>query len=156
MQTLREYKEKKIVSADSEDFELEKLDQEKKGKSGHGKDQVLVRVDKEKLGDKVSEVETGERLIESPVCVVGETEWEELRPTGHENDAGNGRCHAGSFVKCKSTRTFHNPGALRAKSKDEETASLVADQLLDNAMASANLLDDPREMIARSYRTLRN
>ncbi|MEK9634216.1 MAG: molecular chaperone HtpG, partial [Opitutae bacterium] len=33
MQTVREYKEKKIVSADSEDFELEKLDQEKDGET---------------------------------------------------------------------------------------------------------------------------
>ena len=38
--------------------------------------------------------------------------------------------------------------------KDEPTAQLVANQLLDNALASANLLDDPREMIARSYQTL--
>jgi HSP90 family molecular chaperone len=45
-------------------------------------------------------------------------------------------------------------GLYELKDKDEETASLVADQLLDNAMASANLMDDPREMIARSYQTL--
>lgn len=38
--------------------------------------------------------------------------------------------------------------------KDETTALLVANQLLDNALASANLLDDPREMIARSYQAL--
>ena len=37
---------------------------------------------------------------------------------------------------------------------DEQTAQLVAHQLLDNAMASANLMDDPREMIARSYEAL--
>ena len=40
------------------------------------------------------------------------------------------------------------------REKDGETASLIAEQLLDNAMASANLLDDPREMIARSYKAL--
>ena len=38
--------------------------------------------------------------------------------------------------------------------KDEPTALLVANQLLDNALASANLIDDPREMIARSYQAL--
>ena len=37
---------------------------------------------------------------------------------------------------------------------DEDTALLVSNQLIDNAMASANLLDDPREMIARSYQAL--
>jgi len=40
------------------------------------------------------------------------------------------------------------------KDKDEPTALLVASQLLDNALASANLLDDPSEMIARSYQAL--
>ena len=111
---------------------------------------------KEKLGDKVSEVETGERLIDSPVCVVG--------------GDGMGGASARRVMKmmqgmdeampAPSVKLQVNPGhsiirgLYELKDKDEETASLVADQLLDNAMASANLLDDPREMIARSYRTL--
>ena len=157
MQTLREYKEKKIVSADSEDFELEKLDQEKEGESlDTEKTKSLCEWIKEKLGDKVSEVETGERLIESPVCVVG--------------GDGMGGASARRVMKmmqgmddampAPSVKLQVNPGhsiirgLYELKDKDEETASLVADQLLDNAMASANLLDDPREMIARSYRTL--
>jgi HSP90 family molecular chaperone len=37
---------------------------------------------------------------------------------------------------------------------DQDTAELVANQLLDNALATANLLDDPREMIARSYQAI--
>jgi len=45
-------------------------------------------------------------------------------------------------------------GLHRLMEKDEPTAKLVANQLLDNALASANLLDDPREMISRSYQTL--
>ena len=45
-------------------------------------------------------------------------------------------------------------GLSELKDKEEQTANLVAHQLLDNALASANLLDDPREMIARSYQTL--
>jgi len=37
---------------------------------------------------------------------------------------------------------------------DKDTAELIANQLLDNALATANLLDDPREMIARSYQAI--
>ena len=37
---------------------------------------------------------------------------------------------------------------------DSDTAELIANQLLDNALATANLLDDPREMIARSYQAI--
>ena len=157
MQTVREYKDKKIVSADSEDFELEKLDQEKDGDTlDKKKTKSLCKWMKEKLGDKVSEVETGERLIDSPVCVVG--------------GDGMGGASARRVMKMMqgmdeampspSVKLQVNPGhsiirgLYELKDKDEETASLVADQLLDNAMASANLLDDPREMIARSYQTL--
>jgi HSP90 family molecular chaperone len=45
-------------------------------------------------------------------------------------------------------------GLHKLMEKDEPTALLVANQLLDNALASANLLDDPREMISRSFQTL--
>jgi HSP90 family molecular chaperone len=38
--------------------------------------------------------------------------------------------------------------------KDEPTGLLVANQLVDNAMASANLVDDPREMISRNFQLL--
>jgi HSP90 family molecular chaperone len=37
---------------------------------------------------------------------------------------------------------------------DNDTAELIANQLMDNALATANLLDDPREMIARSYQAI--
>jgi hypothetical protein len=37
---------------------------------------------------------------------------------------------------------------------DKDTAELIANQLLDNALATANLLDDPRDMIARSYQAI--
>ena len=157
MQTLREYKEKKIISADSEELKLEKLDQENEGET-LGKKEVksLCKWLKETLKDKVSEVETGERLIDSPVCIVGSD--------------GMGGASARRVMKmmqgpegalpAPSVKLQINPGnaiirglsALREK--EEQTAQLVAHQLLDNAMASANLLDDPREMIARSYQTL--
>jgi len=45
-----------------------------------------------------------------------------------------------------------NLDALRES--DEDLAKLVAEQALDNALAAAQLLDDPREMIARSYQIL--
>ena len=128
----------------------------RKGKSGHGKDQVLVRVDKGKArrqGFRGGNRRTAHR--KSCLRCRGRRNGRSFGPTGHENDAGNGRCHAGSFRQMQ-VNPGHSiiRGLYELKDKDEETASLVADQLLDNAMASANLLDDPREMIARSYRTL--
>ena len=157
MQSINEYKEKKIVSADSDDFELEKLDQDEDADSlDEEKTKSLCEWLKEKLGDKVSGVETGERLIDSPVCIVG----------GDGPGGASARRMMkmmqgmGESMPAPEVKLQINPkhtiirGLYEIRDTDEETASLVADQLLDNAMASANLLDDPREMIARSYKAL--
>ena len=157
MQSLREFKEKKIISADSDELKLDKLDQEPTGESLDGKAvKKLSKWIKQSLEDRVSEVETGERLINSPVCVVGED--------------GMGGASARRIMKmmqgpegempASKVKFQINPnhaiihGLFKLMEKDEPTALLVANQLLDNALASANLLDDPREMIARSYQAL--
>jgi molecular chaperone HtpG len=157
MQSVRDYKEFKVISADSEDLKLEKLDQEPEGESLDKKSfKKLCKWLKDKLKDRLSDVEEGERLIDSPVCVVG-------------SDAMGG-ASARRIMKmmqgpddempAQTIKLQINPrhGIIRGLStmieKDEDTALLVSNQLIDNAMASANLLDDPREMIARSYQAL--
>ena len=157
MQSIREYKETKIISADSEELKLEKLDQEKEGDSLNKKDtKSICKWLKDTLKEKVSEVEVGDRLIDSPVCVVG--------------GEGMGGASARRVMKmmqgmeaampAPSVKLLINPfntiiqGLSELLKSDEQTAQLVAHQLLDNAMASANLMDDPREMIARSYEAL--
>ncbi len=157
MQSLREFKEKKIISADSDELKLEKLDEQPSGDCLDKKaTKKLSKWIQESLKERVSEVETGERLINSPVCVVGED--------------GMGGASARRIMKMmqgpegemplSKVKFQINPrhpiihGLNKLMEKDEPTAILVANQLLDNALASANLLDDPREMIARSYQTL--
>jgi molecular chaperone HtpG len=157
MQSVRDYKEFKVISADSEDLKLDKLDQEPEGESLDKKSfKKLCKWLKDKLKDRLSDVEEGERLIDSPICVVG-------------SDAMGG-ASARRIMKmmqgpddempAQTVKLQINPrhGIIRGLSglieKDEETALLVSNQLIDNALASANLLDDPREMIARSYQAL--
>jgi len=157
MQSVRDFKEFKVISADSEDLKLEKLDQEPEGESLDKKSfKKLCKWLKDKLKDRLSDVEEGERLIDSPVCVVG-------------SDAMGG-ASARRIMKmmqgpddempAQTVKLQINPrhGIIRGLStmieNDEDTALLVSNQLIDNAMASANLLDDPREMIARSYQAL--
>ena len=157
MQSLREFKEKKIISADSDELKLDKIDQDTSSESlGKKEIKKLSKWLKESLNERVSEVETGERLINSPVCVVGED--------------GMGGASARRIMKmmqgndeelpAQKVKFQINPrhsiihGLSKLMEKDSPTALLVANQLLDNALASANLMDDPREMIARSYQTL--
>jgi TNF receptor-associated protein 1 len=157
MQSLREFKDKKIISADSEDLKLEKIEQETSEESLDKKSlKKLSKWLKDSLSERVSEVESGDRLISSPVCVVGED--------------GMGGASARRIMKmmqgadesmpASKVKFQINPGhglikgLYKLMEKDEPTALLVANQLLDNALASANLLDDPREMISRSFQTL--
>ena len=157
MQSLREFKEKKIISADSDELKLDKLDQEPTGEPLDEKAvKKLSKWIKQSLEDRVSEVETGERLINSPVCVVGEDGMggASARRIMKMMQGPEGEMPA-SKVKFQinpSHAIIH--GLFKLMEKDEPTALLVANQLLDNALASANLLDDPREMIARSYQAL--
>jgi TNF receptor-associated protein 1 len=157
MQSLREFKEKKIISADSDELKLDKLDQEPTGEALDEKAvKKLSKWIKQSLEDRVSEVETGERLINSPVCVVGEDGMggASARRIMKMMQGPEGEMPA-SKVKFQinpSHAIIH--GLSKLMEKDEPTALLVANQLLDNALASANLLDDPREMIARSYQAL--
>lgn len=157
MQSLREFKEKKIISADSDELKLDKLDQEPTGEPLDGKAvKKLSKWIKQSLEDRVSEVETGERLINSPVCVVGEDGMggASARRIMKMMQGPDGEMPA-SKVKFQinpSHAIIH--GLFKLMEKDEPTALLVANQLLDNALASANLLDDPREMIKRSYQAL--
>ena len=157
MHTVREYKDKKIISADSDELKLEKLEKNDQSESLSDKQiKSLCKWLKETLSERVSEVEVGDRLIDSPVCVVGGDSM------GGASARRVMKMMQGSdaLLPSPKVKLEINPrnsiirGLDHLKEKDSPTADLVAHQLLDNAMAAANLLDDPREMIARSYQAL--
>ena len=111
---------------------------------------------KETLGERVTDVEEGERLLDSPVCVVG-------------GDAMGGPSArrvmklmqgTDAAMPPPSVKLQINPrhpiykGLSELRERNAETAGLIANQLLDNALASADLLEDPREMISRNFQAL--
>jgi len=157
MQSVREFDEKKLLSADSEDLKLEKLDDEPEGERISKKAlKGLCKWMKETLGERVTDVEEGERLLDSPVCVVG-------------GDAMGGPSArrvmklmqgTDAAMPPPSVKLQINPrhpifkGLSELRESNAETAGLIANQLLDNALASADLLEDPREMISRNFQAL--
>ena len=158
MQALREFDEKKILSADSEELKLDKLDDEPEGESLDKKAlKKLCKWMKETLGERVTEVEEGERLIESPVCVVGGDAMggPSARRVMKLMQGAEGVNLPPAAVKLQlNPRHAIVRGLATLREANEDTASLVANQLLDNALASADLLEDPREMIARNFQAL--
>jgi len=77
VQQLKEYDDKKLVSATKEGLELETTDDEKKAKEEEKQQyEALTKKVKEILGDKVEKVVLGDRIIDSPcVLVTGEFGW---------------------------------------------------------------------------------
>ena len=104
---------------------------------------------KEVLSDRVSEVQTTDRLVDSPAII-----------SDHDNAVTRRMMQMAEIKNLGVTRQSHyklliNPShplvisLNTARSQDPETAKLVAEQVLDNAVISAGILDDVREMLPR-------
>ncbi len=146
METLREYKGKKLVSADRAEIEMDDLpDEQAKLSEEEGKE--LIEWLGKTLGDKVDKVELGKRLVSHPVVA--------LTP----QDAPSGQMRAmmeamGENAPEMKARLEFNPGhelvaklnALR--SENEEVAAQVANQLADNALLAAGLVKNPAGIVA--------
>lgn len=146
METLREFKGKKLVSADRAEIELDELP-EQESKLSEGESKELIEWLIKTLGDKVEGVEMGKRLVSHPVVA--------LTP----KDAPTGQMRAmmeamGQHAPEQKGRLEFNPNhdvvaKLNGLRKDdEETAAKVALQLADNALMAAGMIKDPTSVIA--------
>lgn len=101
------------------------------------------------LSARVSEVATTDRLVDSPAII-----------SDHDNAVTRRMMQMAELKQMGVTRQSHyklliNPAHELVKSlnkarvEDPETAALVAEQMLDNAVISAGILDDVREMLPR-------
>ncbi|MFT6178093.1 MAG: TNF receptor-associated protein 1 [Paracoccaceae bacterium] len=146
METLGEYKGKKLVSANRSEIELDELpDGEAKLSEEDSKE--LIEWLTKTLGGKVESVAMGKRLVSHPVVA--------LTP----QDAPNGQMRAmmeamGQAGPEPKARLEFNPNheivsKLNGLRKgNEEVAAKVADQLADNALMAAGLVKDPTTVIA--------
>tara|TARA_Y100000588_G_scaffold93733_1_gene101443 strand:+ start:209 stop:2065 length:1857 start_codon:yes stop_codon:yes gene_type:complete len=156
MQQLLEFDGKKLVAGDAEDLNLGDAEEEDSAdRLSEENATALCAWAKETLGERVTEVEPSERLVDSPACVLNADKMGSAGMRRMMKAMGQDESLAPLAVKLQ-LNTAHpmvrNLDALRES--DEDLAKLVAEQALDNALAAAQLLDDPREMIARSYQIL--
>ena len=111
---------------------------------------------KETLGDKVGEVRTSQRLVDSPAVVVDSDKF----MTASMRRMMKAMKQGGPEIPAAKHDLEFNPAhpmiarleAMRAK--DGALASSVAEQILDNARMAAGLLEDPRAMLARMNQLL--
>lgn len=146
--SLGEFDGKKLASVRHAGVDLEDVDSDAESLS---EEQVNALCDflKTELGDKVTKVSSGKRLVESPVIALVPEDGmsPQVRQMMKAMDE--------NFKDEVKVELEINPRHALIKKLAEsretspEVAKLVAAQMLDNALISAGLLDDARDMIQR-------
>ncbi len=162
---LGEFEGKKLVSADKADLKLpetsdgdtDKGDNDTADKLDDTIVQSLCKWMKEVLADRVKEVKSSSRLVESPAMIVNvdgfmSSSMERImiaQGAPEEQIAMGGK----KDLEINPTNPLIKKLAdLRAK--DQDFAKDVVEQIFDNAMIQAGLLVDPQQMVTRNYRIL--
>ena len=147
MEALPEFKGKKLVSADRGEIDLEDVVTEGEELDSKKRKKLIEFIENE-LSEKFEKVESSGRLIDSPVAA--------LTPKDAPNAQMRSMMQAmGQDMPSTKATLEINPrhavihGLSNLMESDKETAGLVVQQLADNALLSAGLLDNPHKMTAR-------
>lgn len=154
MQHAREFKEKKIISADQEDVEL--------GESEAPAGEALSKEDTEKLstwikdtlGEKVTKVESNDRLISSPAMILNADKMMTAQMRRIMKQMGQDAPNLGGFAFAINPRNAIIKNVFALREKNQELASEIIHQLYDNACLAAGQLEDPKDLVQRTYSIL--
>ncbi len=162
---LGEYEGKKLVSADRADLSLPETEGKDKEESGENQAEALpepVRESlckwmKEVLADKVKDVKTSSRLVESPAMIVNVDGM--MTSSMERIMMAQGAPEEQLAMGGKKDMEINPASPLIRKLADlrvnnEDFARDVVEQIFDNAMIQAGLLVDPQQMVNRNYRIL--
>jgi TNF receptor-associated protein 1 len=154
MNNVREFDGKKLTAADHADVKLADLPKPE-GALSEDDTKKLTEWLKTTLGDRVAEVKPSDRLVDSPVLALNADKF--MSPHMRRMMKALNREGADSPLRVNLEinprhavikRLFENHTA------NPDRAKLVAEQLLDNALISAGLLDDATTMVARLNKLL--
>jgi len=151
MSNLEKYNDKDLVGADRSSINLDKEEEEKDDDSDVGlnkeKANDLIAFLKVKLGTKASDITVTNRLVDSPAII-----------TDHESVAIRRMMQAvneqsrGMLGKQKLAINPKHPLMVSLESvrqSNDEVATLVAEQMFDNALVAAGLMDKSETMLPR-------
>lgn len=145
MDHLREFDGKKLVPAEKAEVELEA----KESKLDADTSRLLCNFIKEALGDKVDEVRVSTRLVDSPAVVV---ESDKSMTSSMRRILKNlNRGQENPFKQNLEINPNHPMlvGLENARKSQPELSKQIAEQIYDNALISAGLLEDPQAMLKR-------
>ncbi|MBP6506259.1 MAG: molecular chaperone HtpG [Opitutaceae bacterium] len=154
MGNVREFDGKKLTGADHADVKLSDLPQPEGGLS-ESEVKDLAQWLKDTLGERVAEVKASDRLVDSPVLAINADKF--MSPHMRRMMKAMKKDGAESPLKVNLEINPRHAVLKRLhglQSTSPEKAKLVAEQLLDNALISAGLLDDATAMVARLNKLL--
>ena len=157
MSHVHEFDGRRLIAADHADVKLADLPAPP-GADALTEEQTkaLAAWLKETLGDRVAEVKASGRLVDSPALALSADKlmsphmrrlMKAMKVEGAEDTPPRVELH----FNPRHAVIKHLAAARDAK---PEVAKLMAEQVLDNALIAAGLLDDPQKMIARIYKLL--
>ncbi|HEY4301965.1 MAG TPA: molecular chaperone HtpG [Candidatus Didemnitutus sp.] len=155
MSNAREFDGRKLLPADHADVKLADVPQ-----TGDtlAPDEVetLVKWLKEALGAQVADVKTSDRLVNSPALATNADKF--MSPQMRRMMKAMKKDETPDQPVKVNFEINPRHGVIRRLAALQKTdlpkAELVAEQLLDNALIAANLLDDPSRMVARLNKLL--
>jgi molecular chaperone HtpG len=156
MNNVREFDGKKLQAADRGDLKLSDLPKPP-GEETLTEEQTKALTEwlKTTLADRVEEVKASDRLVDSPALATNADAFMSpqmrrmMRAMNREGADAPLKVNLEINPRHAVVRRLH---ALRESAPDR--AALVGEQLLDNALMAAGLLEDPTRMVARLYKLL--
>lgn len=151
MEHLSEFEGKKTRSAEKADLKLEDA-APPEGALSDADAEALAKWLKETLGERVGAVRASKRLVGSPAAVVDSDDHmtSTMRKMLKHMERERGTASA-AFKSDLEINPRHPIIARLDKTRqaDATLAGKVAEQILDNALVAAGLLEDPRNMLKR-------
>jgi molecular chaperone HtpG len=154
MSNVREFDGKKLTAADHADVKLSDLPKPE-GALSEDDTKKLTAWLKETLGARVEEVKASDRLVDSPALAVNADKF--MSPQMRRMMMAMKKDGADEPVKVTleiNPRSVVMKRLFDTHATSPDKAKLVAEQILDNSLISAGLLDDATPMVARLYKLL--
>jgi molecular chaperone HtpG len=157
MSNVREFDGKKLVAADHADVKLPDAPKPPSADGDLSEEDAKALAEwlKTTLGDRVESVKPSDRLVDSPALAVNADKF--MSPQMRRMMKAMNKDGADTPVKVNleiNPRSAVIKHLAAAKASSPEKATLIAEQILDNALISAGLFEDPSKMVARLYKLL--
>jgi len=154
MNNAREFDGKKLIAADHADVKLSDIPKPE-GALSEDDTKKLTAWLKESLGDRVADVKASDRLVDSPALAINADAF----MSAHMRRMMKAMNKDGADLPQKANLEINPRSAVIKRLFEIHTAApdkakLVAEQILDNALISAGMLEDATPMVARMYKLL--